>query len=94
MFSFILQVFREIGEMPDYAINIKVSYLEIYNETLFDLLSGGAGGRGQQPISIMEDEFGIKVVGLSQQIANTEEEALNLLFEVCYPCSFDARCSP
>ncbi|XP_075240761.1 kinesin-like protein KIF9 isoform X2 [Convolutriloba macropyga] len=77
----IQQVFREIGEMPDYAINIKVSYLEIYNETLFDLLSGGAGGRGQQPISIMEDEFGIKVVGLSQQIANTEEEALNLLFE-------------
>ncbi|XP_063712131.1 kinesin-like protein KIF9 isoform X2 [Symsagittifera roscoffensis] len=76
----IQQVFREIGDMPDYAINIKVSYLEIYNEGLFDLLAGTSGGR-QQPMTIMEDEFGIKVVGLTQHIANNEEEALNLVFE-------------
>ena len=64
-----------------------MSYLEIYNEGLFDLLAGTSGGR-QQPMTIMEDEFGIKVVGLTQHIANNEEEALNLVFEVGHILAF------
>ena len=79
----IQEVFREISELPDFAINVKISYLEIYNETLFDLLSGSSSSGKQLPMTIMEDEVGVKVVGLSQHIANNEEEALNMLFEVC-----------
>jgi len=28
----ITRVFQEIGEKPDFEINVKISYLEIYNE--------------------------------------------------------------
>ena len=39
----------------------------------------------------MEDEIGVKVVGLSQHIANNEEEALNMLFEVTFLVLFLER---
>merc|ERR1719334_2567279 len=72
-------------------ITVRVSYLEIYNETMFDLLStlpdvkgggGGGGGSADGHLNIIEDETGnISVKGLRCLIAQNEEEALNLLFE-------------
>ena len=35
----ITQVFQEIGNHFDQEFTVKVSYLEIYNELMFDLLS-------------------------------------------------------
>jgi kinesin family protein 6/9 len=35
----ISQIFRMIGEKPELQVKTKVSYLEIYNETILDLLS-------------------------------------------------------
>ena len=35
----IAQVYHEIASKFDQAITIKVSYIEIYNEMMFDLLS-------------------------------------------------------
>lgn len=69
----------------------RISYLEIYNEQMYDLLSPQPfmeGGNGQQ-IAIGEDENGVYVKGLSSHLAQTEEEALNLLFEVI---TLRARC--
>ncbi len=68
----------------------RVSYLEIYNETMFDLLStlpetSNAPQVGQ--MTVLEDESGCYVKGLSCHLAQNEEEALNLLFEV-YTCPY------
>ena len=68
----------------------RISYLEIYNETMFDLLSTmntpGSGTEGMvpqlSPMTVVEDENGCYVKGLSCHLAQNEEEALNLLFEV------------
>ena len=75
----------------------RISYLEIYNEVIFDLLStlpseatptaatptcphAGAGGSG---LCVSEDERGVvSVKGLSLRLATSEEDALNMLFEV------------
>lgn len=68
----------------------RISYLEIYNETMFDLLStiNPPGARTDNaipeltPMTVVEDEHGCYVKGLSCHLAQNEEEALNLLFEV------------
>ena len=63
----------------------RISYLEIYNEHMYDLLSPQPfleKSDGSAQMAIGEDENGVYVKGLSQHLAQTEEEALNLLFEV------------
>lgn len=58
--------------------------MEIYNETLYDLLSIGYGSplQNTQDLQIMEGEDkSIFIRGLSQPVANNEEEALSLMFE-------------
>ncbi|KAJ3370314.1 Kinesin-like protein kif9 [Allomyces arbusculus] len=74
----ISQVFKEIQARPQYAYMIRISYLEIYNENMIDLLAPV----GQSvDMAVVEDKNGCYVKGLSQVIATNEEEALNLLFE-------------
>ncbi|XP_070571216.1 kinesin-like protein KIF9 [Ptychodera flava] len=79
----IAQVYREIEERPEHAITVRISYLEIYNETMFDLLSTLPESIQSVPqMTIVEDEQGgVNVKGLSVHLAQNEEEALNLLFE-------------
>ncbi|XP_053385895.1 kinesin-like protein KIF9 isoform X1 [Mercenaria mercenaria] len=81
----ISQLFREIEERPEFAITCRISYIEIYNETMFDLLSTLPESWNQinenQPMTICENEDGIYVKGLSCHLVQNEEEALNLLFE-------------
>lgn len=36
----ISQVFKEISEQPQLDVTVRVSYLEIYNENMVDLLAG------------------------------------------------------
>ncbi|KAK7506301.1 hypothetical protein BaRGS_00002413 [Batillaria attramentaria] len=78
------QLFREIEERPEYSITVRVSYLEIYNETMFDLLSTLPESASQaiaEPMVVTENQDGVYVKGLSCHLAQNEEEALNLLFE-------------
>ncbi|CAK8673389.1 unnamed protein product [Clavelina lepadiformis] len=84
----IAQIFRSVEEQSDQAIVIRVSYLEIYNENMFDLLStlpeGSSSNNGgyDNQMTIVEGANGsICVKGLSMHVANNEGEALNLLFE-------------
>ncbi|KAL3854393.1 hypothetical protein ACJMK2_013664 [Sinanodonta woodiana] len=80
----ITQLFKEIEERPEFGITVRISYLEIYNETMFDLLStlpDSWSQIDQQSMVITENEDGVYVKGLSCHLVQNEEEALNLLFE-------------
>ena len=78
----VTQVFQEIGAHYDQEITMKVSYLEIYNEQMYDLLSNEPRSENGSGISIQDDAKGeVHVRGLSQHEVTNEEEALNLLFE-------------
>lgn len=76
------KVFQEIGNKPELEVSVKVSYLEIYNETFFDLLSIIPSHQQKGDISIQEDVKGNLILkGLSMIPVQNEEEAFNLLFE-------------
>ncbi|XP_021062698.1 kinesin-like protein KIF9 isoform X2 [Mus pahari] len=76
------QVFRMIEERPTHAITVRVSYLEIYNENLFDLLSTlPYVGPSVTPMTIVENPQGIFIKGLSVHLTSQEEDAFSLLFE-------------
>lgn len=80
----IQQIYREIHERPEYSISVRISYLEIYNERMFDLLCTLPGAIPTDPalMTVTEDDDGsTRVKGLTVHQANSEEEALNLLFE-------------
>ena len=71
-------MFQEIQSRYDQSIVVRVSYLEIYNETMCDLLSPEISSN----IAINEDgKGGIFMKGMTHKICNNEEEALSLLFE-------------
>ncbi|GIL72545.1 hypothetical protein Vretimale_4317 [Volvox reticuliferus] len=72
-------VFAEVKAMPDREAKISIQYLEIYNESLYDLLDITT-----QPheISIYENSRGVVTVsGLRTAVVTSEAEALALLFE-------------
>lgn len=71
-------LFQEIEARTNEEIEVKISYLEIYNDTMLDLVNINQ----DSPITISEDgKGGILVKGLSQTLCVKEEEGLNLLFE-------------
>ena len=73
--------------------SLRISYLEIYNEVIFDLLSTLPDATtptatpttvSSSGLCVSEDERGVvSVKGLSLRVATNEEDALNMLFEVC-----------
>ncbi|XP_073643968.1 kinesin-like protein KIF9 isoform X1 [Tursiops truncatus] len=76
------QVFKMIEERPTQAITVRVSYLEIYNESLFDLLSTlPYVGPSVTPMTIVESPQGVFIKGLSVHLTSQEEDAFSLLFE-------------
>lgn len=63
----------------------RVSYLEIYNESMVDLLATLPEAINQEnggSMSVAENQYGVYVKGLSCHLTQNEEEALNYLFEV------------
>ena len=79
----LIQVFRMIEERPTHAVTVRVSYLEIYNESLFDLLSTlPYVGPSVTPVTIVENPQGVFIKGLSVHLTSQEEDAFSLLFEV------------
>ena len=79
----ITRLFNEISNKPEYDFNIQISYLEIYNEIMFDLLPESGTFIGQRAnIEFQEDSKGnVNVKGLSKHKVTNEEECFNLLFE-------------
>ncbi|KAJ3411076.1 Kinesin- protein 6 [Chytridiales sp. JEL 0842] len=80
-------IFREASKRQGWSCEVQVSYLEIYNETGYDLLTPA---RENTPATKLEDlpkvrlqedaEQNIHLSNLGLHKATTEEEALNLLF--------------
>ena len=79
----ISRLFNEISTKPEYDFNIQISYLEIYNEIMFDLLQEDGKFIGERAnIEFQEDNKGnVSVKGLSKHKVTNEEECFNLLFE-------------
>lgn len=79
------QVFQEVADRVDHTFSVHLSFLEIYNETIVDLLSSLKHGKGSHSgvLTVVEEPGGgVSVKGLSLHRVHNEEEALNLLFEV------------
>uniref|UniRef100_A0A8B9LXN3 Kinesin-like protein n=1 Tax=Astyanax mexicanus TaxID=7994 RepID=A0A8B9LXN3_ASTMX len=78
------EVFYEVEQRVDHTFSVFLSFLEIYNETLVDLLASIKRGRAVQggALTIVEDPGGgVSVKGLTLHPVHNEEEAFNLLFE-------------
>ncbi len=74
----VTSLFQDIGSRYEQSITVRCSYVEIYNEIMYDLLSSDLSSN----IAINEDAKGMVVMkGLTQKICNNEEEALSCLFE-------------
>ena len=90
------EVFRAVQAHSEEAEHtVRVSYLEIYNESGFDLLdprqAAAAGRHGQMSAAnlqelakvqgvVDDDDGSTRVKGLSSHVVNSEEAAINLLF--------------
>ncbi|NXK69474.1 KIF9 protein, partial [Sylvietta virens] len=80
----IQQVFKSAGEFLNILVTVRISYLEIYNEALFDLLAPALGrGCRDSQLAVMDGPQGVYVKGLSIHPVSHEEEALHLLLEFC-----------
>ena len=79
----ISKIFSEVGGRFDTQITVKVSYVEIYNELLFDMLSGSPPHEQTgTDITVQDDSKGtVHMKGLTMVQCKSEEEALNCLFE-------------
>lgn len=79
------QVFHEVEHRSDQTFSVHLSFLEIYNETLVDLLSALKRGKcvNNWTLGVVEEPGGgVSIKGLTLHLVHNEEEALNLLFEV------------
>jgi len=80
----ISMVFQRFASDPGSSYSCHISYLEIYNENGFDLLDPSHESKALEDlprVTMMTDADGnAHLRNLSMHRANTEEEALNLLF--------------
>lgn len=75
-------IYSEAASRPENNITIKLSYVEIYNELMFDLFTDVGVSEQSGDLAIVEDSHGnIQVRGLSMPVCGTEEEALHIFFQ-------------
>ena len=77
------EIFSYLSEQPQLDATVAVSYVEIYQDTLIDLLSSLPTAQPiTEPLVLVEDKNGVtSVKNLRQQVVSSEEEALAMLFE-------------
>ncbi|RLN31955.1 hypothetical protein BBJ28_00017579, partial [Nothophytophthora sp. Chile5] len=77
------RVFQRSQQDADHVYTLRVSYLEIYNDRLLDLLAVDAGhSETTAELAIQENARGQTVVrGLTRALVASEEQALDLLFQ-------------
>ncbi|KDO33145.1 hypothetical protein SPRG_01957 [Saprolegnia parasitica CBS 223.65] len=75
-------LFAAIKAARDFTYSVRVSYIEIYNEQLYDLLDFNDGENQARDLVVQENDKGQTFVkGLSKPLVETEEAALDLLFQ-------------
>ena len=73
-------VFQMIRENPTREFLLRVSYLEIYNETLRDLLAGDVTSKKKlKPPRIFEEKGRVVLGGMQEEIVTTPREVFSLL---------------
>lgn len=79
----VAEVFHYIAEQPQIDATVAVSYVEIHNDALYDLLSTlPTATPVTEPLVLTEDKKGeTSVKNLLRPVVSTEEEALHMLFE-------------
>jgi kinesin family protein 6/9 len=79
----VADVFQYISEHPQFDASVSVSYVEIYQDTLIDLLSSLPTSEPvTEPLALVEDKKGdTHVKNLRMIPVGSEEDALALLFE-------------
>ena len=82
----ITDIFSYIRETPHREFLLRVSYLEIYNEKIYDLLSvsttsaGGGGGAQQEEIKLREDsKRGVYATPLKEEIVQSPTQLLRVI---------------
>jgi kinesin family protein 18/19 len=76
------ELFEKIkANEEDILTDISISYLEVYNETICDLLIS-EGGRGRS-LALREDQNGVMVAGLSEHHPKTVGLVLRHLQTIC-----------
>lgn len=56
----IAQTFKEISDRPDSAYTVRISYVEIYKETMIDLLSNlSEDNKSSNQFTVVEEKNGI-----------------------------------
>lgn len=79
----IAQLFQEIENRIELQFTVRVSYMEIYNDRIYNLLETQASDpvRGNSgDLVVVEDTHGTNVRGLTQVEVHSEQEALDQLF--------------
>jgi len=72
-------LFRSIQSKPEVATVVRLSYIEIYNETYYDLLADSSENRPD--LTVRDGPNGsVEVKGLTKLVAESEEAALGHLF--------------
>ncbi|KHN99885.1 kinesin [Metarhizium album ARSEF 1941] len=80
----ITDIFSYIRETPSREFLLRVSYLEIYNEKIYDLLSmptgSGVGGASQDEIKLREDsKRGVYATPLKEEIVQSPTQLLRVI---------------
>jgi centromeric protein E len=76
----ITDIFSYIREMPSREFLLRVSYLEIYNEKIYDLLSPAAPGQQQEDIKLREDsKRGVYASPLKEEIVQSPNQLLRVI---------------
>lgn len=73
-------IFQHIEQMPDHDFNITCSFVELYQEKLYDLLSGKAS-RDQNEVDLRENDGKIVIPNLTEIPVKTPLEATNHLIK-------------
>eukprot|EP00899_Mesostigma_viride_P011692 jgi/Mesvir1/20523/Mv25338-RA.1 len=75
----ISHVFREIDMQSNREIKVQVSYLEIYNEVMYDLLADNPSAADN--LVVIEEDGATAVKNMVKKDAKSEEEALSIFFQ-------------
>jgi kinesin family protein 6/9 len=75
-------IFQEVNLRMETEYVVRCTYMEIYNEKIFDLLADLSSAEARTEFTIGEEKGGrgVHVRGLTEVAVKSEEEALNLLF--------------
>ncbi|CAK1367970.1 Kinesin-like protein KIP2 [Cercospora beticola] len=76
----ITDIFSYIRENPSREFLLRVSYLEIYNEKIYDLLSQTTAGQTQEEIKLREDSRrGVYATPLKEEIVQSPNQLLRVI---------------